>query len=332
MRRILIFFLCAAALSAKAQPGTVKMMDNDISTLSKDHAPLYKIEVLPQDSGYAPPEQARTAPYSIKNEALNFLFVDERSKYLPGAKKVIVRFYIARSIKAEELRYSIEENGTTKAANWAPLPDRRIAASGNEFNIFEIKNVRADNRFLHIGIYSIKDPGAVLFQTTSTINLAKPALAVFFTFQKDKPDTTKGEDGVINVQYNSFDRNMSGVTFNNKEVVINRTLFIKTDNAPQLFNLLIKYDVNEYMYFKPRWIKLSANVFTPLEDSMRAEGYNYKAEVPQELVRFSAKLQMFLYYNFTQLYGKKIKTLVILPMMWNLRSKMCMCLALETGC
>ena len=302
MRKIFIALLSLSTIFADAQMKNQsgEMSGTDISTLIKNGHKLFKIQVVPADSGYIAPVQADLALYTPANATSNDLIsVDERASYFPNVKKLTIKFFVSQILKAEDLRYFIEENGTKKIIDWKALPNLYPVDTADGFNIYEIKNINSENRFIKIGIYNYKEPETVLYQTTSSIKLANPSLAVFFTFQKNRPDTVRVKDGMENLVYGKFIRNMNGMAFNKRDIITDRTLFIKTDNAPQLFKLFIEYGINDDMFFVPKWAKLSSKNSNSLEDSMIAAGYSYKAEIPASLVLFDTRQKMILYYNFS---------------------------------
>ncbi len=265
---------------------------------------------MPEDSGYHSPDAAHLELYSLADYPENYVSVQEKAAYFPGAKRISILFYVSKHIRADNLRYYIEENDQTKIIDWQVLPDMRPTRTENEFNIYELKNIPAENRFLKIGIYSIKEPGLVLFQTTSTIALSKPILAAIFTFQNKKSDITKDNEGKELRIYGSKVKNIDGLTFSSDEIISGHTVFMKTNNAPQLFKLFIEYgkERDDYMFYEPKWIKLSLfEPMTALEDSMRALGFNYKAELRRDLLRPDSKHEMFLYYNYNINFPENFK-------------------------
>ena len=313
MRKIFIISLCLLRLVAHSQSSSdsiVQMISRDISNLSSNGESVFRIQTLPEDSGYHTPDAAHLELYSLADYPENYVSIQEKAAYFPDAKKISIMFYVSKNIKADNLRYYIEENDQTKIIDWQVLPDMRPTRTENEFNIYEIKNIQAENRFLKIGIYNIKEPGLVLFQTTSTIALSKPTLAAIFTFQNSKPDITKDKEGKELRIYGSKAKNINGLTFSSNEIISDHTVFIKTNNAPQLFKLFIEYgkERDNYMFYEPKWIKLSPfGPLTVLEDSMRAQGFNYKAELRSDLLRPDSKHEMFLYYNYNINFPENFK-------------------------
>lgn len=313
MRKIFIISLCLLCVLAQSQSSSdsiVEMISGDISNLSSNGQSMFRIQALPEDSGYHSPDAAHLELYSLADYPENYVSVQEKAAYFPGAKRISILFYVSKHIRADNLRYYIEENDQTKIIDWQVLPDMRPTRTENEFNIYELKNIPAENRFLKIGIYSIKEPGLVLFQTTSTIALSKPILAAIFTFQNKKSDITKDNEGKELRIYGSKVKNIDGLTFSSDEIISGHTVFMKTNNAPQLFKLFIEYgkERDDYMFYEPKWIKLSLfEPMTALEDSMRALGFNYKAELRRDLLRPDSKHEMFLYYNYNINFPENFK-------------------------
>ena len=313
MRKIFIISLCLLCVLAQSQSSSdsiVEMISGDISNLSSNGQSMFRIQALPEDSGYHSPDAAHLELYSLADYPENYVSVQEKAAYFPGAKRISILFYVSKHIRADNLRYYIEENDQTKIIDWQVLPDMRPTRTENEFNIYELKNIPAENRFLKIGIYSIKEPGLVLYQTTSTIALSKPILAAIFTFQNKKSDITKDNEGKELRIYGSKVKNIDGLTFSSDEIISGHTVFMKTNNAPQLFKLFIEYgkERDDYMFYEPKWIKLSLfEPMTALEDSMRALGFNYKAELRRDLLRPDSKHEMFLYYNYNINFPENFK-------------------------
>lgn len=278
----------------KISHDTATVLTNDISNLSIDQKVIFRIQVTADDATFDQPQPNNFSFNSLENQLNNFVTVENKTKCIPEAKYLTVKFFVWKKLSSKNLKYFILENDKDTIVNWVDL-NGKLTDQDNVFNIFEIKHLYAENRFFKFGVYDVTNPGNVLYQTTSTIELSSPRIQVVF----ELPDGKINRFGFPSYSF----RTITDTAFYYN--IRQKLIYIKTDNAPELFNLFIEYGDKEHNSFTPKWFKLEQ----PLtwEDALLyGSGYNYKAEIPGNLIRSDDMAHMlFLYSNDLYPYPKK---------------------------